>query len=292
MLLSMTGYGRGEAPFGDRRIAVEIRSVNHRFCELSIRTPRLLQGLEGRLRERLQARLSRGKINVAITIDGQEGETGQLRINERAAESYVRALRELRDRLSLSGDIELASLLTLPDVLTWEQPAASDDDCWHQVLPALDLALDDIVGMKRREGDNLARDLVHRLELIEESLARVLLQVPQMISASRERLQARLAEISADLEYNRQRLEAEIALFVDRTDCTEEATRLRSHLEQFHDLITSPEPAGRKLNFLLQEMNREANTVGSKAQDVSIARDVILIKEEIEKIREQVQNFE
>lgn len=292
MLLSMTGYGRGEAQIGARRVAVEVRSVNHRYCELSVRLPRVLQGLEGRIRELTQKRLSRGKITLAVTLDGAENDLGQLRVNVGAAESYLRAMRELQSKLSLGGQIEIASLLSLPDVLAWEQVELDEELAWKQCEVALERALEEIVGMKRREGENLAQDLKTRLKLIDDAIAAVIAQVPVMITAWQARLQARLAEISQDLEYNRLRLEAEIALFVDRTDCTEECVRLRSHLQQFDEFIASPEPVGRRLNFLLQEMNREANTIGSKAQDVAIARDVITVKEEIERIREQVQNFE
>lgn len=292
MLLSMTGYGRAEAQLEKKRLSLEVRSVNHRFCEISIRLPKVLANLEGRMRERTQSRLSRGKIYLNVSLDGNEDETGALKVNQAAAASYLDALRELQQKLALPGEINLSTLLGLPEVLTWDSHAFDEEQSWKTLEPVLERALDDILSMKRREGDNLAKDLLHRLDLIRGALDAVVARVPLMVASQRERLSSRLAEISQDLEYNRQRLESEIVLFVDRTDCTEECIRLRSHLEQFRELVHAAEPAGRKLNFLLQEMNREANTIGSKAQDVSIARDVIVIKEEIERIREQVQNFE
>lgn len=292
MLLSMTGYGRAEAAFERKRLSIEVRSVNHRFCEISVRLPKMLANLEAQIRERTQAKLSRGKIYVNLSLDGSDEETGALKVNDAAAAAYLTALKDLQQKLKLPGEIQLSTLLGLPEVLTWDSQVVEEDTAWKITGPALEKALDDILSMKRREGDNLARDLLQRVDLIQSALENVVERVPHMVSSQRERLGNRLAEISQDLEYNRQRLESEIVLFVDRTDCTEECIRLRSHLEQFRELVRAPEPAGRKLNFLLQEMNREANTIGSKAQDVAIARDVIVIKEEIERIREQVQNFE
>ena len=292
MLLSMTGYGRAEAQLDRKRLSLEVRSVNHRFCEVSVRLPKVLANLEARIRERTQQKLSRGKIYVNLSLDGNEDDSGALKVNSAAAAAYLTALRELKTKLSLPGEIELSTLLGLPEVLTWDSQAFDEETAWKVMEPVLERALNDILGMKKREGDNLAIDLLQRVDLIQNALEAVVQRVPKMVSNQRDRLTARLAEISQDLEYNRLRLEAEVVLFVDRTDCTEECIRLRSHLEQFRELVRAPEPAGRKLNFLLQEMNREANTIGSKAQDVSIARDVIVIKEEIERIREQVQNFE
>ncbi|MCA9729731.1 MAG: YicC family protein [Candidatus Eisenbacteria bacterium] len=292
MLLSMTGYGRGDAPFGTRRLQVEIRTVNHRFCEISLRLPRAIAGLENRMREYIQPRISRGKITVNVTIDGIEAPVTRLRLNDDVASSYFSILEELKQRFQLAGDLELGTFLSLPDVLTWESEDVTEDDAWAQLEPALVAAVADVGAMKAREGENLARDVRARLDAIMASLDRVVERVPGMLQDYRQRIADRLAELKTDPDFNQARLEIELVLFADRTDCTEECVRLRSHVDQFRGLIDSPEPAGRKLNFLLQEMNREANTIGSKASDVPIARDVIEIKEEIEKLREQVQNFE
>jgi uncharacterized protein (TIGR00255 family) len=216
----------------------------------------------------------------------------RLRLNEEVARSYFDILSELRSRFRLSGELEIGTFLSLPDVLAWESDEVSEEDAWVQLAPALEAAVADVRAMKIREGANLAVDVRDRLVAIDQALGRIVERVPGMLEEFRRRIAERLAELRADAEFNRQRLELEIVLFADRTDCTEECVRLRSHVAQFQDLITSPDPAGRKLNFLLQEMNREANTIGSKASDVPIARDVIEIKEEIEKLREQVQNFE
>jgi uncharacterized protein (TIGR00255 family) len=292
MLLSMTGYGRGEGPFGTRRVQVEIRTVNHRFSEISFRLPRSLAMLENRMRETVQSRISRGKITVNVTIDGIEAPVTRLRLNEDIAKSYFDILTELRQRFELGGDLDLGTFLSLPDVLAWESEDVTEEDAWIQLEPALEAAVLDVRAMKMREGGNLAKDVRDRLSAIEGALERIVERVPGTLLDYQRRIADRLAELRGDPEFNQARLETEIVLYADRTDCTEECVRLRSHVEQFHGLIDSPEPAGRKLNFLLQEMNREANTIGSKASDVPIARDVIEIKEEIEKLREQVQNFE
>jgi uncharacterized protein (TIGR00255 family) len=292
MLLSMTGFGRGEARTGKGILEVEIRSVNHRFSEISVRLPKSLAPLEGRVRERLGSRLSRGKVSVSVSLEGEDGELGHLAVNHQVAARYQQVLVELRDTYGLTGEIDLAAFLALPDLITWERGELSGDEGWNLLCPALDSAVADILDMKRREGETLGRDLLMRLDGMVVAIDRVEARVPEMIAGLRGRLQERLADAGGDLDYNRGRVDTEIVLFADRTDCTEECVRLRSHLEMFRDLIAVPEPVGRKLNFLLQEMNREANTIGSKAQDVGIAREVIGLKEEIEKIREQVQNFE
>ncbi len=294
MLLSMTGYGRAEGRDGGRAVSVEIRTVNHRFAEISIRLPKSLGLLENRVRDRIQEKLSRGKINVAITMDGEEGEIGELKIDEGVARRYASLLRDLKERLHLKGDLELSTFVTLPDVITFEKNELDEDAAWRLVAPPLSAAIEDLLRMKRREGEILGRDLGGRVERILDSLGKIETRVPLMVDAVRVRLRERLKELlqDNDAEYQRQRLEAEIVLFADRTDSTEECVRLRAHCQQFLELMRAPEPAGRKLNFLLQEMNREANTIGSKSSDVEIAREVITIKEEAERLREQVANIE
>jgi uncharacterized protein (TIGR00255 family) len=294
MLLSMTGYGRAETREGGRTLAVEIRTVNHRFAEISVRLPKSLAMLENRVRERVQERLSRGKITLSISMDGDDGELGNLRIDESVARRYAEILKELKKKLGLAGELDISTFVTLPDVLTWERNELNEEAGWKLLEPPLNRALDDLLAMKRREGELLAMDLTARIEGILVGVARVEERVPRMIEGVRIRLRDRLQEILQDseVEFQRQRLEAEVVLFADRTDSTEECVRLRAHCQQFGELIRSPQPAGRKLNFLLQEMNREANTIGSKSIDVEIAREVITIKEEAERLREQVANIE
>lgn len=294
MLQSMTGYGRADAREAGRALSIEIRSINHRFLEISVRLPKSLAMLESKVRERIQAGLSRGKITCSVSLDGDDSELGSLTVDEKVAERYALLLRELRDKLGLAGDLDLATFISLPDVLSWEKEDLDDDTAWRIFEPPLTRAIDDLLEMKRREGKNLAKDLTTRLETIIGTIGRIETRIPEVTEAVRTRLHDRLAELlqNQEVEYQRFRLEAEIALFADRSDCTEECVRLRSHCQQFLGLLEAKESVGRKLTFLLQEMNREANTIGSKSTDVTIAREVIGIKEEAERLREQVANIE
>ncbi len=292
MLLSMTGLGRGEATTGQGTLQVEIRSVNHRFSEISVRLPRSLSSLEARVRDRVHQSLSRGKVNVTISLENDEGPGGRLVLNRQAADRYVEVLRDLRETYGLNGELDVGHLINLPDILVWERQELEEEKGWAMLQPALEQAVGDILAMKTREGETVGRDLLGRIDMMATALSRIETRIPSVVTALRERIENRLADAGNDLEYNRSRLETEIVLFADRTDCTEECVRLRSHLGMFRELIAAPEPAGRKLNFLLQEMNREANTIGAKMQDIEVSGDVISLKEEIERIREQVQNFE
>lgn len=292
MVRSMTGFGRGERLEGDPRVAVEIRSVNHRFLEVTTRLPRRLASLENLIRERLQSRIARGKLHVAVAMDGDGMGPVTLQVNEEAAERYAAAFRKLRDSLGLQGDLDLGTLLGLPEVLSRQEVELSEEAGWTILEPPFLQALEGFETSRRREGEALARDLGQRIEALRAATDRIETVNPQVVERVRERLRDRLAQISKDVEYNRFRMEAEIALFADRTDITEECVRLRSHLDQFTESFTDAEPAGRRLNFLLQEMNREANTIASKCQNLDVMRDLIFVREEIEKIRQQVQNVE
>lgn len=294
MLLSMTGYGRAESRDGGRNLYVEVRSINHRFSEVSIRLPKALASLELRVRDRIAEKLTRGKVTLSVSLDGEDGDLGKLKVDVEVARRYATILRDLKEKLQLSGDLDLATFVGLPDVLSWEKAEVDEEEGWRILEPPLTRALDDLVAMKRREGEILSVDMKKRVEGIIAGVARVEERIPHTIDAVRQRLRERMEEIlqDAEVEYQRQRLEAELVLFTDRTDCTEECVRLRAHCQQFLELIRAPQPAGRKLNFLLQEMNREANTIGSKSLDVAIAREVISIKEEAERLREQVANIE
>jgi uncharacterized protein (TIGR00255 family) len=291
----MTGYGRAETRDGGWAISVEIRSVNHRFGEISVRLPRAMAMLESRVRDRTLEVLSRGKVTISVSVEGgEEGEIANLKVDEPVARRYAAVLADLKDKLGLAGDLDLATFVALPDILKWERDEVDEETAWQMLSPTLDRALADLVLMKRREGELLALDLIERLNVIQASIDRIVTRVPLMIDAVRHRLTERLQELLKDqeTEFQRYRVDTEIVLFADRTDSTEECVRLRAHCQQFLELIQSPQPAGRKLNFLLQEMNREANTIGSKSLDVEIAREVITIKEEAERLREQAANIE
>ena len=292
MIRSMTGYGSADLERDGQRLTAEIRSVNHRFCEVSIRAPRLVALFEGQIRQLIQERFSRGKISLSITWSGA-GETGEvLKVNETVADRYVELLGQLRDRYRLDSGLDIKTLAALPDVFTWEHSALSDEETWAMLEHLIERACDNMNTMKGREGESLARDFEGRLDSVRQQLEIVVQRAPLRPLEARERLMARLKPLLGDVEIDPARLAQEAALMADRLDCTEECVRLSAHLDQFRSLAQGPELAGRKLNFLLQEMNREANTIGSKANDVDIARAVIGIKEELERLREQVQNVE
>jgi len=292
MVRSMTGFGRGECQDGDFRLTVEIRSVNHRFLEISSRLPRSIATLENRIRERVQGRISRGKLHVAATLDGTASGRVSLRLNEEVAALYLEIAQKAKARFGLRGDLELPGFLGLPDILEREEDELTEAAAWGLMEQPLDRALDDFDANRAAEGAVLARDLRARLASIREAVGRIAQRQPEVVGRVAGKLRERLAQISQDTDYNRFRLESEVILYADRSDITEECVRMGSHLEQFEEALSGPEAAGRRLNFILQEMNREANTIGSKSQDVDLGRDVIFVKEEIEKIRQQVQNIE
>ena len=292
MIRSMTGYGAAELERDGQRLNAEIRSVNHRFCEVSIRAPKLVSLFEDQIRLLIQERLSRGKVNLTITWSGA-GDAGEvLKLNDVVADRYVALLEQLRQRYHLDSGLDLRTLSTLPDVFTWEHTALSDEETWSLVRAVVDQACDNMEAMKAREGEALARDFEHRLSLLREELDRVVARAPLRPLEAKDRLINRVQALLGDVEMDPIRIAQEVALMVDRLDCTEECVRLSAHIDQFRSLIEGPELAGRKLNFLLQEMNREANTIASKSNDIEITRAAIVIKEEIERLREQVQNVE
>jgi uncharacterized protein (TIGR00255 family) len=292
MIRSMTGYGAAEIERDGQRLTAEIRSVNHRFCEVNIRSPKLVSPYEDRIRQLVQDRFARGKINLGIAWGGV-GDTGEvLKLNDTVADQYVRLLSMLRERYHLDSGLDLRTLAGLPDVFTWEHTALSDEETWGLIEELVGHACENMNVMKRREGEALARDFEKRLEIIRAQLEQVAERAPMRPQDAKERLMTRLKPLLADVEMDPVRIAQEVALMADRLDCTEECVRLSAHLDQFRALAEGPELAGRKLNFLLQEMNREANTIGSKANDVEMAHAVIVIKEELERLREQVQNVE
>ena len=292
MIRSMTGYGSAEIERDGQRLAAEVRSVNHRFCEVSIRAPKLVSPFEDQVRQLIQDRFARGKINLTITWSGV-GDTGEtLKVNDAVADQYVQLLGRLRERYHLDSGLDLRTLAGLPDVFTWEHTALSDEETWGLLENLVNRACDNMNTMKGREGEALARDFEKRLDMIRAELDRIAERAPLRPQEAKERLMSRLKPLLADIEMDPVRIAQEMALMADRLDCTEECVRLSAHIDQYRSLIEAKELAGRKLNFLLQEMNREANTIGSKANDVEMARAVIVIKEELERLREQVQNVE
>jgi uncharacterized protein (TIGR00255 family) len=292
MIRSMTGYGSADLERDGQRLNAEIRSVNHRFCEVSLRAPTLVGLFEDQIRRLIAERFSRGKFNLSISWSGAGDEGEVLKVNEAVTDRYVALLEQLRERYHLDVGLDVRTLATLPDVFTWEHTALSDEETWGLLKTVIEKACENMNTMKAREGESLARDLVQRLGLIRVQLDRVARRAPLRPAEAKEKLEGRIKALLSDIEMDPLRIAQEIAFMADRLDCTEECVRLSAHLDQFRHLAEGPEPAGRKLNFLLQEMNREANTIGSKANDVDIAHAVVIIKEELERLREQVQNVE
>jgi uncharacterized protein (TIGR00255 family) len=288
----MTGFGRVEVDSKLGRFTVEIASVNNRFLESSIRLPRPLMSLETQIREQIAGAVSRGKINVSVNLVEPEDSPGKALINIAAAKSYYRQLRRLRKDLGVKDDITMRDLLLLPEI-TRSERAEPDLDRAQKVLSRVTArALKALVAMRTREGKAMAADMGERLKSMTAVIDRIEQKTEGAVKVYAEKLAARIKELMAAPARDSQRLEEEIAIFADRTDITEECLRFRSHIDQFRRTLKKKEAVGRRLNFILQEMNREANTVGSKCSEFDISADVITLKEEIEKIREQVQNVE
>jgi uncharacterized protein (TIGR00255 family) len=288
----MTGYGRRESAWSGRSLSVEVRSVNHRFCEVVSRLPRSLAGLEEDLKKSIQQRCQRGRIELTISLSGgAEGEK-QLSLDRPLARQYHRLLRELQQELRLEGAIDLSLLSGFRDIVAVsEQPLASAalKQAGKRLLAG---ALVDLDAMRRREGQALARDMKHRLLLIRKEAQAMVARAPLVARGLFDRMTERVRKLVGDGPIDQGRLSQELAQYADRCDVSEELTRLDSHLAQFDGALESKEPVGRTLDFLLQEMGREVNTIGSKANDAEMAVHVVRVKGELEKIREQVQNIE
>ncbi|MCI0533755.1 MAG: YicC family protein [Verrucomicrobiales bacterium] len=291
---SMTGYGRGEASQRGHKITAELSSVNRRQSEISVSLPRALESLESRVRDEINRRVARGRLNVRVSWHAGENDVAaRARINAPLAKAYVKELSKLARELKVSDSITLDMLLRVPGVLEDDEDLADADEFWPTVERALMGALDALVKMREREGAHLAKDLRKRMAIMRQSVGRIGKAAPQMVERYREQLRERIK--SARLETpppDDERLMKEVVYFADRSDISEEITRLQSHFKQFDDLLKTSEPIGRTLDFLAQEMNREVNTLGAKANDSIISREVVVMKAELEKFREQVQNVE
>jgi uncharacterized protein (TIGR00255 family) len=292
MIASMTGYGRGEASAKGLNVAVELRSVNSRFLEVTTRLPRSLSIRENEIKEIIRKKISRGKINTLVVVERSNGGDIPVRVNVGAAKGYYKLLNDLRRAVKLTEKVKLEHLLQFSEVMEPVELENTDDQEWEVLQKALDQAVSSLFTMKQNEGEELGKDFRHRIGILEEKLIEIerlsVLQVPTERTRLRERIQQLLEKESID----EGRLEMELAMMADRLDVTEECVRFRSHNKFFLEALKDKEPAGRKLNFLIQEMNREANTIGSKSSASEIAHLVVNIKEEIERIREQLQNIE
>ena len=292
MIRSMTGYGRGQQLLHGRSITVEIRSVNHRYFEFSCRTPRGCAFLEDRLKRTLQQVISRGKVEVSLTLQTVESRGGAVAVDHALAGQYLTALRALGEEYSLPDDLTLSVVARLPDVFTVCRDEEDEEELAADVLSVLQNALDRFVAMRETEGERLRDDVLARLSVMEEHLSFVEERSPQTLSEYRARLTARLTELLNGAVPDENRILTEAGIVADRLAVDEETVRLRSHFAQLRKIMESTEPVGRKMDFLVQEMNRETNTIGSKCSDTAIAGHVVEMKSEIEKIRKQIQNIE
>ena len=292
MIRSMTGYGRGQQLLHGRSITVEIRSVNHRYFEFSCRTPRGCAFLEDRLKRTLQQAISRGKVEVSLTLQTVESRGGAVAVDHALAGQYLTALRALAAEYNLTDDLTLSTVARLPDLFTVCRGEEDEEELAADVLSVLQEALDRFVAMREAEGERLWADVLSRLFTLEEHLAFVEERSPQTVAEYRARLTAKLNELLGGAVADEARILTESAIVADRLAVDEETVRLHSHIAQLRGILDCAEPVGRKLDFLVQEMNRETNTIGSKCSDTAIAGHVVEMKSEIEKIREQIQNIE
>lgn len=295
MIKSMTGYGRGEGVYEGVSITIELRSVNNRYLDCSIKIPRSYIFAEDALKERIQSKVARGKVDVFVSIVHTGGEALSVTVNEELAKGYIDALRrlyELGNGQDVKKDYSAMDLARFPDVLMVEKREEDLDSMKAQLLEVLDRAVEDFNDMRAREGQKLTEDILSRADTIETLTAIVETQSPKTVSEYRAKLEAKMQEVLQNVQIDQNRLLTEAAIFADKVAVDEETVRLRSHLSQLRDMLSQGGAVGRKLDFLIQEFNREANTIGSKCSDIEITKTVVNIKAEIEKIREQIQNIE
>ncbi|WP_308000417.1 YicC/YloC family endoribonuclease [uncultured Gemmiger sp.] len=292
MVLSMTGYGRAGALLHGRDIKVELRSVNARFFEYSSRLPRSCAFLEDKLKKLVAAKVSRGKVELSLSIQTVTAADTVVSVNWSLAQGYRAALDSLIEKMELKNDVTAGMIARFPEVLTQTAAPTNEDELWQDVQSVALQAVDAFVAMRAAEGEKLKADVAGRLDTIEELVAKIEQGSAGRVQAYSDKLYARLQELLGDRNIDESRLVTEAALFADKTAIDEETVRLHSHVAQYREILALDEPVGRKLDFLTQELNRESNTIGSKCQDVAITRLVVELKSEIEKIREQIQNIE
>lgn len=302
MIKSMTGYGRAQEQIGGRDILVEIKSVNSRYLEQNVRIGRNYTYLEEDLKSLIKSRISRGKAEIAVSVTLIEGKKADIRVNEEIVRGYLDAMKAYNqtagDNYHLAGDTAVggamrwATMIQLPDVFRVEKPQEDEDAIREAVLSVADRAVAAFVAMRETEGAKLREDILHRLDLLGEHVGIIEAQAPALTEKYRERLYAKISDLLGSTAIDEQRILTEAAIFSEKTAVDEETVRLRSHISQMHTMLGEEGSVGRKLDFLVQEMNREVNTIGSKVQDVSITSVVVEMKSEIEKIREQIQNIE
>ncbi len=289
---SMTGFGRERAVIDGKEYLVEIRSVNSRYCELTVKLPRHYTYLEEKIKAQVKGCIARGKTEVYLSVADVEGRETDVTVNVPVVRKYLEEMRGCSEELGLSDNLELSDIFRMTDAFTVVRPEADEDAIWRNVSSVCGSALERFSLMREKEGQKLKSDILDKLSNIEAMVSQIEKLSPETTAAYRQRLYDKLREILETAQIEEQRILTEAAIFAEKTAVDEETVRLRSHFKQFREMAESAEPVGRKLDFLVQELNRESNTIGSKCQDIRITRLVIDIKSEIEKIREQIQNIE
>ena len=292
MIKSMTGYGGAKGEHRNIAVTAELKSVNNRYLDVSVRLPKSCLFAEESVRAAVGEKISRGKVDVFITVDTSQAEEAVIRVNENLAEAYLKAVRSTADKYGLDGEVSALSLVRFPEVLSTDKTDTDRDAVSEAISIVLGQALEEFDTMRAREGSKLAEDIAAKLTGLEAMVAEVEKRSPETVTEYREKLLGRMRDILADTAIEEGRILQEAAIYADKVAVDEEMVRLKSHISQFRSLMDGGSPVGRKLDFLVQEMNREANTTGSKCADSAIARTVIDMKAELEKIREQIQNIE
>ena len=292
MLKSMTGYGRCERITGDKKITVELKSVNHRFSDYNIKVPRQYGFLEDKVRQRVSLDVARGKIDVYVSVENCGEADKVVTVNKELAENYINVLRELCENLNLKDDLSISTIASFNDIFRSEPKRDDEDELWALVETVVADALEQFTAMRRREGERIEKDLRARVEYMKSLAKTVDERSPMIVEEYKEKLYSKIKEVIDGREVDDARVLTEVAIFADKVAVNEETVRLASHYDEFFGIMDSDEPAGRKLDFLIQEINREVNTIGSKASDLEVAKIVVTLKGEIEKLREQIQNIE
>ena len=291
MVVSMTGFGRSKAESERFGVTVEVKTVNHRFCEFHIRMPRQLLKTEEKIKKKLGEHIKRGRVEVFVTLEGEGIVSRSVHIDWQALDELVHHISEIKTRYGITGEIELSDLVSREEIIHIEENETENEELEKLVLAAVHDAADQLVQMRKLEGAALERDVSQNIQLLKSNLSNVKQYAPDVVEQYRDRLNKKMADF-LDGKADEDRILTEVAFFADKADISEEITRLESHVIQFTEIIKANEPLGRKLDFLLQEMNREVNTIGSKANDSRIAREVVEMKSLLEKVKEQVQNIE
>lgn len=292
MIKSMTGFGRAEVITNERKITVELKSVNHRYLDLSIKMPRKLNFLEGAIRNLLKTYIQRGKVDVFITYEDYSLNCVALKYNKELAKEYLTYIREMAEEFGLENDIKASTLSRYPEVLSMEEQSLDEDELWGFLEGPLREACEKFVATREREGEHLKRDLIEKLNGLDERVRQVEERSPEVVDIYREKLEAKVHELLADSQIEDSRIAAEVVIYSDKICNDEETVRLHSHIQGMKKMLEEKEGVGRKLDFMAQEMNREANTILSKSSDLIVSDIAIDLKTEIEKIREQIQNIE